>query len=551
MELNKPYLVKRVADNSGVLHFLPHQGFCYGIEVNKPQLAKRVALKDGVLHYLMSDQKRDDTTGKLILNKPYFAKRAKQNADGSLHYLVNGKWCGEGDPPITMCDCEICCTLYATVQFGQPQEFPNPARFGETFEAELQCNRTFTVSQCIICQDDTAPEDPFLYQKTDQQWGGGSGSYTQSGTLYEWRTVVWASDELNGGPAYPIVYDGWTGKFKVFFAATEWTITPEVGTPSVVCCWEYGVVAEWTDDLFDCYGGWGFYLRNGGCSGTPALGVKYIQTPDIPYPENEGCPEGYTYANPEGTWFDATPTPPSLPGEPCWDSAITHIGCPESSGPLSIYAEYWYCPGVSPCTLPCSCENHSEYLRLAIMDLCSSVTPCATDELFSGYTPTSMDWEVAGCHPASGSADWQGEPCGDTCLFSAGTANIFEGADTTFDENDVPGPVIDFQWCDGEATYWVNGGGISGLIEFALCCMTRDDDTTYMAFYALLTLTCSTGIVQYAYKTRDITITPGDPLTISITSLAPFATAASDPGCECDPPVLSIALHYFRPDGCA
>lgn len=90
MELNKPYFVKRVANKDGVLHYLPVEGFCYGVEMNKPYMAKRVASKDGVLHYLLADQKLDD--GKLILNKPYFAKRVA-NKDGTLHYLINGKKC--------------------------------------------------------------------------------------------------------------------------------------------------------------------------------------------------------------------------------------------------------------------------------------------------------------------------------------------------------------------------------------------------------------------------------------------------------------------------
>lgn len=126
LELNKPYLVKRVANNGGTLHFVPHEGFCYGygITLNKPALAQRVAMKDGKLHFLMGDQQLDDD-GKLILNKPYLAKRVAAN-DGKLHYLVNGKRCTEPPPPCDCCGCPggvvPTGSLTATVStsFGDP-----------------------------------------------------------------------------------------------------------------------------------------------------------------------------------------------------------------------------------------------------------------------------------------------------------------------------------------------------------------------------------------------------------------------------------------------
>lgn len=91
LELNKPYLVKRVASNGGVLHYLPMDGFCDDIALDAPVLAKRVASSAGVLHYLIGNQQLA-ADGKLTLNKPYLAKRVASNA-GVLHYLVGGKVC--------------------------------------------------------------------------------------------------------------------------------------------------------------------------------------------------------------------------------------------------------------------------------------------------------------------------------------------------------------------------------------------------------------------------------------------------------------------------
>lgn len=91
LELNKPYLVKRVASNGGVLHYLPMDGFCDDIALDAPVLAKRVASNAGVLHYLIGNQQLA-ADGKLTLNKPYLAKRVANKA-GTLHYLIGGKPC--------------------------------------------------------------------------------------------------------------------------------------------------------------------------------------------------------------------------------------------------------------------------------------------------------------------------------------------------------------------------------------------------------------------------------------------------------------------------
>jgi len=93
LEINKPYLVKRVGSEGQTLHYLPWEGFCDGVVLDKPVLAKRVANNAGVLHYLISDQKLEND-GTLTIDKPYLAKRVASN-NGLLHYLIGGVTCEE------------------------------------------------------------------------------------------------------------------------------------------------------------------------------------------------------------------------------------------------------------------------------------------------------------------------------------------------------------------------------------------------------------------------------------------------------------------------
>lgn len=178
--------------------------------------------------------------------------------------------------------------------------------------------------------------------------------------------------------------------------------------------------------------------------------------------------------------------------------------------------------------------------------------PCSVLQSAGGSTIT-LDWQVDTCFASSDTGvAWTGAACSSGSLFNAGTGNIFSGADTTFDADDLGGPAIEFQWCDGENTLWVSNADYSGLIEFAFCCMDRTDGSSYLAFYALLTLSCSNGVpagtTLWAYKSRDIAYVPGDPFILSITGLTPFATTSSGAGCSCGgSPALSIALTVDTP----
>lgn len=140
LELNKPYIVKRVASNDQVLHYLPLDGFCDGVEIDKPVLAKRVASNDGVLHYLLGDQKLEND-GTLTIGKPYFAKRVASN-DGVLHYLVGGKVCETG-----CCNCENLTTgaFPATLPFTVTDSC-----FGDVWTGDLiDATGTYSGGYCV------------------------------------------------------------------------------------------------------------------------------------------------------------------------------------------------------------------------------------------------------------------------------------------------------------------------------------------------------------------------------------------------------------------
>ena len=298
MELNKPYLVKRVAENSGVLHFLPQQGFCYGVEVNKPQLAKRVALKEGVLHYLLSDQKLDDTTGKLVLNKPYLAKRVKLNADGSLHYLVAGKQCEKVN--VTVCGIEYCCQLNASVRIkltADPtwtewvnitlncggQRIYNSGHACCEFENEDNC-LFLKITETITGKDTLASPEPY---------DTGLSSGTRS-----CKSVIWDSGNF--------IVDGKTYRLNYYVVETHiFQTSPTIDTTHD--CIEGFALYELvtSGSQYDIYGEyWNLIAGNDIMNAIPAWSVNASN--DNPY-SPEDCPEDFVYSSgdliPEGCSF--------------------------------------------------------------------------------------------------------------------------------------------------------------------------------------------------------------------------------------------------------
>lgn len=371
MELNKPYLVKRVASKNGVLHYLPLEAFCDGITIGKPQLAKRVALKDGVLHYLMSDQKLDETTGKLIIGKPYFAKRVKQNEDGTLHYVVSGKQCEEGPGPVEVCTCEISGTLEATVQFPTSlSTLPTP--FGSAIDVTLTAGGSFNISNFFDCYEIETPEE-HICTKQEISYSGGSGSFVSGAKTYHWTTTVWVSPEQSGGPtglASGIWADNiiFTGDFKVFFAATQYRIEEE-GEPDEYCCaYEWGVLVKYnvTNDISSCSNAdaWGFWVRRSHASPTLGCTVRWVYG-DCEYPDNDCCPPDYANGTPETSFLEKVCYPsdgfPYVDGGDVLDEGCIFGG----SGPMSTYGELWTRLSSNPDTD----DYRAKCIRMTIADL--------------------------------------------------------------------------------------------------------------------------------------------------------------------------------------
>lgn len=218
LELNKPILARRVAYKDGKLVFLPQEGFCDGVTIGKPVLAKRVAYKNEKLHFLLSDQKLD-SDGKLIIGKPYLAQRVAEK-DGKLHFVVSGVQC---EPPtsITMCGCEICCTLAATVQVG---DGTTGGEWSDPVDVDLTCGGTVQLTTAYFCLNNEIEDDNILKKFTttysEKDTIGSPTAWSDIGTsgTREVKTVIWASEEfeidgddyrlvvwVNGGTIYQLL----------------------------------------------------------------------------------------------------------------------------------------------------------------------------------------------------------------------------------------------------------------------------------------------------------------------------------------------------------
>jgi len=360
LELNKPYLVKRVASNGGVLHYLPMDGFCDDIALDAPVLAKRVASNAGVLHYLIGNQQLA-ADGKLTLNKPYLAKRVASNS-GVLHYLVGGKQCGGGDNQF-FCGCEICCTLEATLEVRG-----ETSGWASSVDATLTCGGSFEITQHWYCYEEEFPEEQYA-QLFRQTWQGGSGSDTWVSGTYDWRTEVWVSDEIDsdaGDFSYGAATFSRTGKYKVFFAATEYTYHEE-GEEDVLCCaYEWGVLVQFNMTApYPTDTSWGFW--NTGSYSTGTCSVRW--TTDDQDPE---CPPGMIRSESDvfadGSYLSGVCSRNAQDGlTPIAEGGSTLEGCINGGeGPIGIVMETWGCPVAAACIegdrIPCT--------RLSIFDLC-------------------------------------------------------------------------------------------------------------------------------------------------------------------------------------
>lgn len=275
LELNKPYFVKRVANKSGTLHYLPMEGLCNGVELNKPMLAKRVADKDGTLHFLLSDQKLEPD-GKLKLNKPYFAKRVS-NKDGVLHYLVSGKKCGGGDVPF--CDCPICCTLHGTVQLPA---IGSPATWSDPIDIELTCGSSYTLTNGeSSCLNDEIEDDTIIISHGTTTYSPKSGIVLRNDPGYgdiptAFNTDIWKSQEFT--------YNSNT--YRVVFVATEFEYLE--GSLRKFC--KCSMMLQGLSDI-----GWCTLILMTGNPNGYALGAPdadVIET--VIDPGDDGCPPGYS-----------------------------------------------------------------------------------------------------------------------------------------------------------------------------------------------------------------------------------------------------------------
>jgi len=281
LELNKPYLVKRVASNGGVLHYLPMDGFCDDIALDAPVLAKRVASNAGVLHYLIGNQQLKED-GTLFVGKPYLAKRVASN-DGVLHYLVAGKVCEQGDP--TVCDVTMCCTLEGLVRI----KTADTPTWTDWTVANPVCNGTSIGHWWWSCLNDEIEDDTFSYLinwtasekdtlDSPEPYDTGSASGTRS-----CKTVIWSVEFELGGETYRLTY--WVTEYHIFQTLPTETTTN-------------GCQNGWSLQRQDTYPDLGSYWNT--IAGEELNEAYYNagtlwminQTNDSPY-DPDFCPPGY------------------------------------------------------------------------------------------------------------------------------------------------------------------------------------------------------------------------------------------------------------------
>lgn len=209
---------------------------------------------------------------------------------------------------VPMCSCTICCTLDVTVQFPG----------GDPIDITLTCGRTFDITNYVDCRLTETPEE-HICKKFSMTESGGTGSYASGGGTVFWKTVIWLSDEETSSSLTGITSAIWagdlalTGKFKVFFAATQYTLKVEGEDDVIGCCYQYGVIVEYAFTGETPYCGsdlsWGYYHRG---SLEALCVVMYTETandcPDPAFP-SFCCPPGYEDDTPNTSFLQIACTP--------------------------------------------------------------------------------------------------------------------------------------------------------------------------------------------------------------------------------------------------
>lgn len=432
--------------------------------------------------------------------------------------------------PVTLCDCEICCLLTATISVNDGSD-----NWTEPVEVSLTCGGTITDHTGYCCLNDEVEDDTFCF-KIENTY---EEKVDEIHDDYVLTTRIWSSGDFEiNGETYRFSY------FRAEYANEEasscqdgWLLQKWVNTGD-----PYGTVLQVVDSDFyasnPVYGGW--------VGATIANIFKYSN--DNPYSPDD-CPEGFSYNGGDLSpgYGCATYPPPSF----------TFGGRQSSlfgSCPVFHWSESWFTSVLTP-----TCEQKKPCARISVIDKCSPQLPCSLET--SMYSDR-LEWVVDGCGSGSGTHEFVGDACSEFWMFNAGTAGFgWEGADTSFDGQSPPGTGFDFaQFCDSEGIFWINTETRKGYIECALCCYFPEDGEPYIAAYARLHLMCYSpplycGESYYAFKTRDLDITfENGELVVSFTGLSPFSMVSTDstPGacpCECDsPPVLSLKWRCGQTD---
>lgn len=284
LTLDKPYLGLRASLSGDAVVFVPREGICDGIVLDTPYIGLRAATSGDAVVFLISDQQLTPTGG-LVHDKPYIGLRAA-NDDGTLVYVVQGNVCGDPYIP-TFCECEICCTLDATVEIGDGTGWLTAV------DTTLTCGGQVPFTTCYACTLDETPEEAILVNY-ENYWRGKTTldvpfdeGVAGSGT-YDFYSEIWSS------PTFEIDEE----TYQLHFFAARVDRHRVLPTPSESTACSYGAVLKKQSLVIGSSEAWQTVIGSGpdtmvvmGFGGTDLFELELNPTYD-PDP----CPPGYSEA---------------------------------------------------------------------------------------------------------------------------------------------------------------------------------------------------------------------------------------------------------------
>lgn len=308
--------------------FVNDEGFCDGVVIDSPYVGLRAGMIGDAILFVVGDQQLE-ADGTLTIDKPYIGLVAGQLPGGEILFVLAGKQCEEPGP-FTFCECEICCTLEATVEVGADGD---PYAWSDPLDVVLTCGSFFQTHGGYYCLEEVILEEQFPLKITttwnEKDTVGSPEAYTDGGSsgTRECFTKIWSSGDFE--------IDGETYRLTFWYSeATVYQTAPSVVTTTG--CF-YGYFLQHLAASVD-YGDYWELVIEGGPHGYPltdtAIHWLFTLTDDNPYAP-EDCPDGYIFNGGD-----------LVPGDRCTGAgnpSYTAGGSTDTEAcPVYEFIEQWY-----------------------------------------------------------------------------------------------------------------------------------------------------------------------------------------------------------------